>query len=123
MRTTFLRRALVGTLAALVVLAAVAPGSIADAHSRPRKIEPRFMAPYRAGGNFTPNTDILSASGYAAWMIDEVLAATTPLPKLGAAFTAAERTKGINARYFVAHALLESGWGTSDIAQIGRAHV
>jgi Mannosyl-glycoprotein endo-beta-N-acetylglucosaminidase len=32
----------------------------------------------------------------------------------------AERTEGINARYFVAHALLESGWGTSDIARLKR---
>ncbi len=118
MRTTSSGRALAGALAALVILAAVAPGSVADARSRPRKIEPRFMAPYRVGVRFTPNTDILSASGYAAWMIDEVLGSVTPLPKLGAAFTAAERTKGINARYFVAHALLESGWGTSAIARL-----
>ena len=56
------------------------------------------MVPYRAGGAFTPNTDVLSVSGYAAWMIDEALGATTPLPPLGAAFLRAEREEGINAR-------------------------
>jgi hypothetical protein len=51
-------------------------------------------------------------------MIDVVLKATTPLPRLGSAFMEAERKEGLNARYFVAHAMLESGWGTSDIARL-----
>ncbi len=72
---------------------------------------------YRPNRPFTHDTDLLSESGYAAWMIDELLGATTPLPRLGAAFTRAERDTGINARYLVAHAILETGWGTSWIAR------
>ena len=90
------------------------------ARSPLKKIEPRRTVPYRVGRAFTPNTDVLSVSGYAAWMIDEALGATTPLPQLGAAFMRAERQEGINARYFVAHAMLESGWGTSAIARYKR---
>ena len=39
------------------------------------------------------------------------------LAGLGASFMAAENTYHVSARYFVAHAILESGWGTSAIAQ------
>jgi hypothetical protein len=120
MRTSTFRRVLTVALTLLVALSAVVPAAPAEAHSRPRKIEPRRMTPYRVGRVFTPNTDIVSTSGYAAWMIDEALGATTPLPRLGSAFLRAERDQGINARYLVAHALLESGWGTSDIARLKR---
>ncbi len=41
----------------------------------------------------------------------------TVLKGLGAAFVAAEEKYGINARYLLAHAIHESGWGTSWIAQ------
>ncbi len=118
MRTAFLRRAVPVALTLLVALAAVVPAAPVEARSPARKIEPRFVTPYRVGRVITPNTDILSTSGYAAWMIDEALGATTRLPRLGAAFMAAERREGINARTFVAHAMLESGWGTSDIARL-----
>jgi hypothetical protein len=114
MHVTILRRVGLGALACLVALAAVAPVA---ADSRIRKIEPRRTVPYKLGRVFTPNTDVLSVSGYAAWMIDEVLETYSPLPRLGAAFTRAEREEGINARYFLAHAILESGWGTSAIAR------
>jgi len=117
MRTHLLRRVALGALALLTTLAVVAP---VEARSPVRKIEPRRVVPYRVGRAFTPNTNVLSASGYAAWMIDEVLGRTTPLPSLGAAFLRAEREQGINARYFVAHAMLESGWGTSPIARYKR---
>jgi hypothetical protein len=118
MRTPFLRRVVPLALTLLVALAAVVPVAPADARSPLRKIEPRRTTHYRIGRAVTPDTDILSVSGYAAWMIDEVLGATTPLPRLGSAFMAAERREGVNARYFVAHAMLESGWGTSDIARL-----
>lgn len=118
MRTPRPMRAAVVALTLLVALAAAVPVAPMDARSPLRKIEPRYMTPYRIGRLFTPNTDILSRSGYAAWMIDEVLKATTPLPRLGSAFMEAERKEGLNARYFVAHAMLESGWGTSDIARL-----
>jgi hypothetical protein len=110
-------RVALGALALLTTLVVVAP---VEARSPVRKIEPRRVVPYRVGGRFTPNTDVLSVSGYAAWMIDEALGLTTPLPPLGAAFLRAEREQGINARFFVAHAMLESGWGTSPIAQYKR---
>ncbi len=117
MQIILLRRAAIVALTCLVALAAAAP---AAADSRLQKLEPRRTVEYRPGRVFTPNTDVLSVSGYAAWMIDEVLEATTPLPRLGAAFMRAEREEGINARYFLAHAFLESGWGTSDIARLKR---
>jgi hypothetical protein len=117
MRTTLVRRVALGALALLTTLTVVAP---VQAREPLRKIEPRRTVPYRVGRAFTPNTDVLSVSGYAAWMIDEALGLTTPLPRLGAAFMRAEREEGINARYFVAHAMLESGWGTSAIATYKR---
>jgi hypothetical protein len=117
MRTNLLRRVALGALALLTMLTVVAP---VEARSPLKKIEPRRTVPYRVGRGFTPNTDVVSVSGYAAWMIDEALGATTALPQLGAAFMRAEREEGINARYFVAHAMLESGWGTSAIARLKR---
>src|SRR3954468_15320314 len=72
---------------------------------------------YHASGRLGVNSDLLSRSGLSAWAIDRWLAAHTPLPKLGAAFMKAERRYGVNARYLLAHAMLESGFGTSDIAR------
>ena len=113
------RRLVAAGLAGLLLAAALAvPAAAASPQSaQVRKPEPRRVVEYRPNGPVTHDTDLLSESGYAAWMIDELLLATTPLPRLGAAFTKAERDTGINARYLVAHALLESGWGTSWIAQ------
>lgn len=118
MRATLRCRATPAALAVLLAIASAAGPAAAD--SRPGKTFPTRQEDYRVGRPFTPNTDVLSASGYAAWMIDEVLGATTPLPRVGAAFLRAERDEGLNARYFVAHALLESGWGTSGIARLKR---
>ncbi len=114
-----LRRLLAAGVCGLLLAAAFTVPAAADSphRVRPLKAEPRRVAEYRLTGVFTHDTDLLSKSGYAAWMIDELLAATTPLPRLGAAFTRAERDTGINARYLVAHAILETGWGTSWIAQ------
>ena len=72
---------------------------------------------YHVGGAITLDTNLLSASGASAWAIDEYLSANTPLPPLGAAFMAAEARYGVNARFLLAAALHESGWGTSDIAR------
>jgi len=100
-------------LAALLAVPAVA----ASPHpAQVRKAEPRRVVEYQPNTRFTADTDLVSESGYAAWMIDELLHDTTTLPPLGAAFMRAERDTGINARYLVAHAILESGWGTSWIA-------
>lgn len=78
---------------------------------------PLPVVPYDPSGPFTVDTDLHSQSGLSAAGIDTYLAARSTLPPLGAAFVAAERTYGVNARYLVAHALLESGRGTSYIAR------
>ena len=112
------RRLVAASLTGLLLAAALAvPAAAASPNPAPVKAEPRRVVEYRPNGPFTHDTDLLSQSGYAAWMIDELLLSTTPLPRLGATFMQAERDTGINARYLVAHALLESGWGTSSIAQ------
>jgi hypothetical protein len=72
---------------------------------------------FHPGGRLGLDSDLLSKSGLSAWAIDRYLAANTPLPPLGSAFMLAERRYGVNARYLVAHAMLESGFGTSDIAR------
>ena len=70
------------------------------------------------GGRIALNTNLLSRSGASAWAIDEYLAAHTSLPPLGAAFMAAERKYGVNARFLLAAALHESGWGSGYIARV-----
>ena len=113
------RRTAAAGLAGLLLAAALAVPAAADSpHRTPvARAEPRRVADYHPNRPITSDTDLLSQSGYAAWMIDEILSSTTPLPNLGAAFIRAERDTGINARYLVAHAILETGWGTSWIAQ------
>ena len=69
--------------------------------------------PYHAGGAITLDTNLLSVSGASAWAIDEYLKATTSLPPLGAAFVAAEKQYGVNARFLLAAAMHESAWGTA----------
>ncbi len=88
--------------------------------SRPTKIAPVRVVPYHPGRAFTTDTDLVSDSGYGAWMINMYLAQATPLPPIGAAFVKAERETGVNALYLVAHAMLETGFGTSAIAQVKR---
>src|SRR5450759_2137393 len=114
------RRFVAAGLTGLLLAAALAiPADAGSPHpAQVWKAEPRRVVEYHPNQPFTHDTDLLSQSGYAAWMIDELLLATTPLPRLGAAFTRAERDTGINARYLVAHAILETGWGTSWIAQV-----
>jgi hypothetical protein len=73
---------------------------------------------YRVGGPITLDTNLRSASGVSAWAIDEYLQSTTPLPRLGAAFITAEKKYGVNARFLLAAALHESGWGTSYISRV-----
>jgi beta-N-acetylglucosaminidase len=114
-----LRRLVAAGMTGLLLAAATAVPAAAGSPraAQVRKVEPRRVVEYRPNRPFSHDTDLLSASGYAAWMIDELLRAATPLPPLGAAFTRAERDTGVNARYLVAHAILETGWGTSWIAQ------
>ncbi len=96
-------------LAAVLLLALAAPSAGAGA---PRTI------PYRVGGAITLDTDLRSVSGASAWAIDQFLASTTSLPPLGAAFIEAESTYGVNARFLLAAAMHESGWGNSYIARV-----
>ena len=77
---------------------------------------PRARA-FHVGGPITLDTNLLSSSGESAWAIDLYLAARTDLPPLGAAFIAAERRYGVNARFLLAAAMHESGWGSSAIAR------
>jgi len=99
------------TLAVLVVMLMVglAVPSVDARMPRPR--------PYHPGGRITLDTNLLSVSGVSAWAIDEYLKAATPLPPLGAAFVDAEQKYGINARFLLAAAIHESGWGRSHIAR------
>jgi hypothetical protein len=73
---------------------------------------------YHVGGPITLDTNLLSQSGVSALAIDEYLRAKTPLPPLGAAFLGAEKKYGVNARFLLAAALHESGWGTSYISRV-----
>lgn len=68
-----------------------------------------------SGPTFTIDTDLTRPSGETAARLDGFLSGTA-LAGLGSSFTAAERTYHVSARYFVAHAILESAWGTSAIA-------
>ena len=73
--------------------------------------------PYHPGRHITLDTNLLSVSGVSAWAIDEYLKTATSLPPLGKAFVDAERKYGINARFLLAAAVHESGWGRSYIAR------
>jgi len=68
------------------------------------------------GSTFTVDTDLTQPSGETAANIDGFLQSTA-MAGLGASFMKAEQTYHVSARYFVAHAILESAWGTSAIAQ------
>ena len=102
------RRLTLAVLAAALLMTVVVP--VVDA-GLPRATR------YRVGGAITLDTNLLSVSGASAWAIDEYLKATTSLPALGTAFLAAEKRYGINARFLLAAALHESGWGTSYISR------
>ncbi len=69
-----------------------------------------------AGPLFTVDTNLTLPSGETAASLNQFLDGSA-LAGLGASFMQAEATYHVSARYFVAHAILESGWGTSAIAQ------
>jgi len=68
------------------------------------------------GPLFTIDTNLTLPSGETAASLNQFLAGSA-LAGLGDSFMQAEATYHVSARYFVAHAILESGWGTSAIAQ------
>ncbi|MGH7686612.1 MAG: glucosaminidase domain-containing protein [Steroidobacteraceae bacterium] len=67
------------------------------------------------GPVFTVDTDLTQPSGENAQTINTFLSGTA-MAGLGASFMHAEQAYHVNARYFVAHAILESNWGSSAIA-------
>lgn len=69
-----------------------------------------------AGPLFTVDTNLTLPSGETAASINQFLSGSA-LAGLGGSFIKAETTYHVSARYFVAHAILEFGWGTSAIAQ------
>jgi hypothetical protein len=71
---------------------------------------------WHPGQAWTMDSDVRSKSGLTAWSIDALLGQTTQFQHLGAAFMAAERTSGINARVLIGIAVLESNYGKSDLA-------
>src|SRR6478735_1579293 len=101
-------RVTLAVLAAMLVVAVAVPS--VDARM------PRAR-PYHPGRHITLDTNLLSVSGVSAWAIDEYLKAATSLPPLGKAFVDAERKYGVNARFLLAAAVHESGWGRSYIAR------
>jgi hypothetical protein len=115
-------RTLVAALAVVAIAASapVAPAVAVTPPGRPHEVKPQptRTVPYTLGSPVTPDTDIASVSGVAAWAIDEYLAENTPLPPLGAAFLKAERDYGVNAAVLLAIAMHESGFGKSDIARV-----
>ena len=64
------------------------------------------------GPLFTVDTNLTLPSGETAASLNQFLNGSA-LAGLGASFMQAESTYHVSARYFVAHAILESGWGTS----------
>jgi len=68
-----------------------------------------------AGPLFTVDTDLTQPSGESAARINTFLQGTA-MAGLGDSFMHAEQQFHVSARYFVAHAILESNWGSSAIA-------
>jgi beta-N-acetylglucosaminidase/flagellar biosynthesis chaperone FliJ len=68
------------------------------------------------GSQFSIDTDLRLPSGETAARLNSFLQGTD-LAGLGGSFMQAEQAFHVSARYFVAHAILESDWGSSAIAQ------
>lgn len=66
---------------------------------------------------FNTNSPLLSKSGLSIDQINSLLAGKGKLAGLGQAFIDAENTDGVNAFFGIAQAALETGWGTSAIAE------
>jgi N-acetyl-anhydromuramyl-L-alanine amidase AmpD len=85
----------------------------------------QYLAAGRAGGNepstdFDVQTDLTVPVDVTGRALDDAIAAerpNSPLVGLGDAFVAAQERHGVNAMYQAAHAIHESAWGTSTIAQ------
>jgi len=95
------------------------PGPSESPSPTPTGTKPPVLppVPVAAGVPFSINTNLTNPSHLSAWAIDQWLAAHTVLPPLGSAFKRAETTYGVNAEYLVAHAMEETAFGSSYIAQ------
>ncbi len=76
--------------------------------------------------DLTVFADLRTSSGLTAAQIDAFILSTAKgrqgkLVGMGSAFVQAEQTYHISAAYLVAHAILETGWGTSTLA-MGQNH-
>jgi beta-N-acetylglucosaminidase len=69
------------------------------------------------GSTFSIDTNLTLPSGETAAKLNQFLSGSA-LAGLGPSFMTAEQTYHVSARYFVAHAILESAWGTSLIARV-----
>lgn len=69
-----------------------------------------------SGPAFTVDTNLTVPSGETAARLDNYLSGSA-LAGLGRSFMRAEQVYHVSARYFTAHAILESDWGTSPIAK------
>jgi hypothetical protein len=98
--------------------------------AEPGPVDPAFPTPVvdpalpiESAGSFTIFTDLKqTVSTLTAQSIDNFFAMQPPahqvLRGIGQPVIDAARKYGINASYIVAHAILESGWGTSRISQV-----
>jgi len=80
------------------------------------RAQPNLVYNPVSGDGFTVDTDLTQPSGESAARINGFLQGTA-LAGLGDSFMRAEQSYHVSARYFVAHAILESAWGRSAIAQ------
>jgi peptidoglycan hydrolase CwlO-like protein len=97
--------------------AAAAAAAAARAAAARAKPGPGVIFGPVPGLSFTVDTNLTLPSGETADRLNQFLAGTV-LAGLGPAFMTAERDHHVSARYLVAHAIEESAWGTSQIAQV-----
>lgn len=89
--------------------------SLAEAQLAAERARGTIYSPIN-GPLFTVDTDLTQPSGENAQTLNTFLQGTA-MAGLGPSFMQAEQAYHVSARYFVAHAILESNWGTSAIAQ------
>jgi len=90
----------------------------ADAANRSKPLPPQPGVIFQPvpGVTFTIDTDLTKPSGETADKLNKYLEGSA-LAGLGESFMGAERDHHVSARYFLAHAIEESSFGTSQIAR------
>jgi hypothetical protein len=105
-------------LTLLASLAAPASVAAATPHIAASGVAPSTTIPdARTVRRLTIDSDLRQPSGLSAWAIDAYLRSQSALPALGASFKAAEARYHVNARYLIALAMHESGYGRSWLAR------